>query len=249
VRRDLLLELGEARLRASQPRCLETFGAAAELARATRDADALGEAVLGLAGRATALATDATHAELLEEALSALGPADSELRVRVLARLAQAVAPARALVLSEEALAMAERLDSDTARLAALAGRHSALLASPAQRAPVGRAWVELADRTGELEAAALARHWHVLDLVQAGDRPGADRELVLLSELAERLQQPLYRYCALVWQTLFARIDGDDAQVAASTARALAVAEQMRLPDAAHRFAGEIDALTVATA
>src|SRR4051794_8766098 len=44
---------------------------------------------------------------------------------------------------------LAERLDSDSARLAALAGRHGALLDEPAQRATVGRAWVQLAGHTG----------------------------------------------------------------------------------------------------
>jgi hypothetical protein len=35
-----------------------------------------------------------------------------------------------------------------------------------------------LADRAGELEAAALARHWQLLDLVEVGERAPADREL-----------------------------------------------------------------------
>jgi hypothetical protein len=234
----LLLELGDARLRASQPRCVETFRAAVAVARETGDAGALAEAALGLAGRFTWIA-DAADANALEEALHALDPADSSLRVRVLARLAPAVPADRARQLSDEALAMAERLDDDSARLAALAGQHAAWRDDLARRAEIGREWVALADRTGELEAAALARHWRLLDLVQTGDRAGAERELALLVELAGRLHQPLYEHCALVWQAVFADLDGRDAETI--TARGVAVAEQMRIPEPREQFTREV--------
>jgi hypothetical protein len=92
----LLLELGDARLRAGQPRCLETFGAAADLARVTRNATAFAEAALGLAGRFSRPETRAADIAALEEALAALDAGDSELRVRVLSRLAQSVPEPRA---------------------------------------------------------------------------------------------------------------------------------------------------------
>jgi hypothetical protein len=107
---------------------------------------------------------------------------------------------------------MADRLDDDAARVAALAARHTAWLDDLATRSEIGREWVALADRTGQLEAAALARHWHLLDLVEAGDRAAAEVELALLAELAARLHQPLYEHCVLVWQAVLASPDGVDA-------------------------------------
>ena len=233
----LLLELGDARLRASQPRCVETFGAAADLARATGDVEALAEAALGLAGRFTA-PTDTAPPEL-EEALAGLG--ESELRVRVLARLAESAPESRALELSAEALALA---DAPRARIAALGARHAALLDIDHldERAAVGREWVALADRHGELEAAALARHWHQFDLVELGEHAAARRELAVLEELAGRLHQPLYAYLVLVWQTIWAQIDGEPAE--ALSEQALAVAERMRAPDAAERHAERLAAI-----
>jgi eukaryotic-like serine/threonine-protein kinase len=189
----LLLELGDARLRAGQPRCLETFAAAADLARATGDATALAEAALGLAGRFSTPETSAADVAALEEALVALDPGDSELRVRVLSRLAQSAPEARARELAGEATAMAERLDDDRARLAALAARRAV------------PELVSLADRLGELEAAALGRHWLLQQLTAAGDRAGAQRELEVLATLADRLHQPLYHELVGDWRAQLA--------------------------------------------
>ena len=185
----LLLELGDARLRAGQPRCFETFGAAADLARTAGDASAFAEAALGLAGRFSTPETSAADVAVLEEALAKLDPCDSELRVRVLARLAQSAPEGRARELAGEASAIAERLDDDHARLAALAGRRAAA------------EMVSLADRLGELEAAALGRHWLLEELTAAGDRAGAQRELAVLETLADRLHQPLYHDIVRDWQ------------------------------------------------
>jgi hypothetical protein len=189
----LLLELGDARLRAGQPRCLETFGAAADLARATRNATALAEAALGLAGRFSTPETCAADAAVLEEALATLDAADTVLRVRVLARLAQSVPEVRARELAAEASEIAERLDDDRARLAALTGRRAAA------------EMVSLADRLGELEVAALGRHWLLQELTVAGDPAGAQRELAVLATLADRLHQPLYHELVGDWRAQLA--------------------------------------------
>ncbi len=185
----LLLELGDARLRAGQPRCLETYAAAADLARASGDATAFAKAALGLAGRLSTPDTNVADVAVLEEALTGLDTGDSELRVRVLARLAQSTPEARARALAGEASEIAARLDDDHARLAALAGRRAV------------SEMVSLADRLGELEAAALGRHWLIEELVAAGDRAAAQRELAVLATLADRLQQPLYHEFVGAWR------------------------------------------------
>ena len=234
----LLLELGDARLRASQPRCVETFGAAADLARAAGDAEALAEAALGLAGRFTA--TDGHGAAGARGGARRLGGSPSCASACSRGSAESAPEP-RALELSAEALALA---DGPRARIAALGARHAALLDIDHldERAAVGREWVALADRHGELEAAALARHWHQFDLVELGEHAAARRELAVLEELAGRLHQPLYDYLVLVWRTIWAQIDGEPAE--ALSEQALAVAERMRAPDAAERHAERLAAI-----
>ena len=99
---------------ASPTRAL-TFAEAVELARGLDSSDRLARAALGAGGRFYAPgATDEAYIDLLEEALAALEPGDSVLRVQVLARLAEklvfAQPPQRAGELAAEAIGMARRL-------------------------------------------------------------------------------------------------------------------------------------------
>ena len=117
-RRELLLSLGDALARAGDhERARETFLAAAELARRSGSAEHLARAALGYGGRFVwSRAWGDPHlVPLLEEALALLGDVDSDLRVRVLARLAagplrDAIPPERREAMSEEALRVARRL-------------------------------------------------------------------------------------------------------------------------------------------
>src|SRR4051812_33357681 len=123
ARCDVLLALGAARWQASQPDPRSTYLQAVELARRLRSSEHLALAVLGAGGRFYAPGdTDHTYIALLEEALAALGPGDSVLRVRTLARLAEKLVfadpPERAGDLADEAVTMAGRLGEPGARLA-----------------------------------------------------------------------------------------------------------------------------------
>ena len=89
----LLLALGEALARAGDmPRAKDAFLRAAALARTGGDAEDLAAAALGYGGRTvwSRPAKDRLVVALLEEALEALGDADTPLRARLLARLAGA---------------------------------------------------------------------------------------------------------------------------------------------------------------
>ena len=97
---------------------------------------------------------------------TALGPGDSVLRVRVLARLAEklvfAEPPERAVELADEAVAMARRLGEPEALAAALMGRHAARLYAghAPERHRIGEQALALAEELEQRELAALARHW-----------------------------------------------------------------------------------------
>src|SRR6185369_11431629 len=119
---DDLLGLGEAQARAAElPEARATFLRVAEIAREDGLPNQLGLAALGLSGRFGwgRQGADPAIVPLLEEAIAALGPADSSQRARLLARLAGALRdrPARDPRdgLSAEAVAISRRIaDPDT---------------------------------------------------------------------------------------------------------------------------------------
>jgi len=129
----VLLALGATRWRANEHDPRSTFVEALELARGLSSSGRLARAVLGAGGRFYAPGdTDDPCVGLLEEALAALEPGDSVLRVRLLAGLAEklvfAQPPGRAEEFAAEAIAMARRLGEASGLAAALMGRHAALL-------------------------------------------------------------------------------------------------------------------------
>ncbi len=90
---ELLLDLGEARMAASEvPAARAAYQQAGELARRIGAPEALARAGLGLGVEFTTGIVDQVEVGLLEGALAALGGADSRLRARVLARPGQGAA-------------------------------------------------------------------------------------------------------------------------------------------------------------
>jgi eukaryotic-like serine/threonine-protein kinase len=216
ARCDVLLALGTVRWQASEPDPRATFMHAVELARELSSSERLARAALGAGGRFYApVATDDAYVGLLEEALAALDPGDSVLRVQVLARLAEnlvfAQPPERADEPAAEAVAMARRLGEAGALVAALMGRHAALL--PAEHAHerrrIGEEALALAGELEARELSALARHWLLYDLAELGDFEDAARRHAELKLAAAELQQPLYRHSSLAWQGVLAGLSG----------------------------------------
>ena len=213
---DLLFARGKADLRAGLLEdARERFREAAAIARRTADAERLAHAALGFHGRYTAAAeVHRERIDLLEEALRALDPSDSEMRARVLARLADSLlwsAGARAPELSAEALRVAEEVETPTALLEALAARHTALLHTEhlEDRLKLSTKRLSVARGTGSDETIAAALRWCVHDLCESGDTRSAKQHYVELSELADRLRQPLFLSYARHWECVFAQMHG----------------------------------------
>jgi tetratricopeptide (TPR) repeat protein len=251
ARCDVLLALGAARWQASEPDPRSTFMEAVELARRLPLSERLARAALGAGGRFYAPgATDHAYIELLEEALAALEPGDSVLRVRVLARLAEkkvfAVPVERAGELAAEAVEMARRLGEAGALAAALMARHAALLyAGHAQeRRRVGERALALA---GELEAhelAALARHWLLYDLAELGDLEQVRLEHAELERVAEDLQQPLHRHSSLAWRCVWTGLAGRFEEAEAVAHECLGLAEHAGDAEARAHFTAQLVAV-----
>ena len=179
---ELLLALGEARMRAGlAPAARETFARAAAVARHQHAPERLARAALGYGGAGPEIGiVDAHLVGLLEEALAALGDADSPLTVRVLGRLAmelamdfsRAVPPERRAALSTAALAMARRLGDPAALAAALNARHVALWEPEniAERLAICAELQRVAELAGDAELALLGHTWRIPDLLETGD-------------------------------------------------------------------------------
>ena len=251
ARCDLLLSIGAARWQASLPNPRSTFAQALELARELGSPDRLARAALGAGGRFYApAAPDPAYADLLEEVLAALGPDDSALRVRVLARLAETLVFAEpwvgALERADEALAMARRLAEPTALAAALSGRHAALLdvEHAAERCRVGEEMLAVAGELEDPELGALARHWLLYDLAELGELDHARRRHAELERIAAELQQPLYKHSALVWRGVWAGLEGRFDETERLARESVRLAEGAGAPDAQAHFTAQLVAI-----
>jgi len=221
-RRELLLELGEARLRAGDRQAArEAFLEAAALARRDGASEALARAALGFSGLGvTIIAVDEPAVALLEEALAALPPARpgsraAALRARLLARLAietyYGEPPDRRKARGDQAVQAARTAGEAGALLDALEARHVALW-SPAflvERLDTAHELVARAERLGDRERAMHARNWLVLDLAEAGDLDAMRDQIATHERLAEELRLPAFRWWGPMWRATLAMLEG----------------------------------------
>lgn len=213
----LLLDLGEARLRAGDiPASRESCGAAAVLARELADGDALARAALGRSGLGvTVLGHDPETVALLEEGLARLPEDAFALRARLLGRLAieiyHASVPQREQ-LSADAVRLARSAGEPAALADTLSARHVALWSPPhlAQRRELADEIVALAESAGDRERALQGRNWRVLDLLESGRIDAAQAEIEEHGVLADELRLPGYQWWTPMWKAMFAIMRGD---------------------------------------
>ena len=230
---ELLLALGDAEARAGEPRAEETFARAAACARRLGDAHLLARAAL--AGRQSEPAyRDEARIAVLSEALAALGGERVALRAEILARLASVLhfgsTGEQARAVSAEALELASEISDTTALIAALHGRHAALMhvADVDERLELLDRLVVVAERTAQPDFVALGREWSIYARLELGDLACARTELERFSAVARERRQPRFDHALLAWQAVFALLDGR-------------LPEAERLAHAGHRLAGRI--------
>jgi tetratricopeptide (TPR) repeat protein len=212
----LVVALGDARAGAGDDhRAKEAFSRAGDLARREGMPEHLAEAALGFGGRFVWMrpGADARVVPLLEEALAALDPEDSPLRLRLLARLAGALRDEpdreRRASISAEALAMARRTGDPAALAYALSARYAAIWGpdNAEQLLALATELVQVAERTGDRERlleGTLLRH---KALVTLGDMDAARIEHETSIRLADELRQPSHRWYPAAdraWLALF---------------------------------------------
>src|SRR4029453_7578021 len=189
---------------------------AARLARDVDDTVNFARAALAFAYLRNATGPmDRTMIDLLEEARQRLGTTDPALRSRVLGRLAAASnSPypfAEQDAISRESVALAREVRDPLTLALALLNRHYVLngRAGIEERVAVTREAVRQAEAAGDEDVACDARVAAVVDLLEAGDAEGVERELALAVRAAEELRIPRLRWRATMARAMMAHLTG----------------------------------------
>lgn len=196
VRCRLLTGLGAAQLHGFDLAAgSATLRDAATAAREAADPALIGEVALATEGF-TDPAWVSLGKQLCDEALAGLPDADSPQRARLLAmRAGQATYrwEPDAVPLSEQALAMAERLADPAALRSALRARQLARAAPDGvhERLALGARMLALGEADGDADAQLWGRLWRVDALAQLGRVAEAEAELLVLAPLVDRLRSP----------------------------------------------------------
>jgi tetratricopeptide (TPR) repeat protein len=248
LRLEMLLTLGDARMKAGDDDGgREAFIAAADVAREVGDAEALAQAALGYGGRFVWVraGSDRHLIPLLEEALAALPPEDSPVRVRLLARLAGAhrmdYSTEARHRRSAEAVEMARRLGDRPSLAYALPARYAAIwgpdnieeLRGIAEEAV--RVARELGDAEREVES-QLIRHTAYLTL---GDIGTARASLDAAEVLAEDQKQVIHLWYVASYRTIAALFEGRFAEADSMIERTREMGRRAQHldPDVAYRL------------
>jgi len=218
---ELLLALGDARLRAGErTEGRAAFGEAARAARALGRAGLQARAALGFGGLGvTILEVDEATVALLEEALAALDDEAGPLRSRLLARLAVELyygpSRERSEALGAEAVELARGPGDEWALAYALNARHVSLWRPDRldERLAIAREMVALAERTGDREGELQGRNWLIPDLFEAGKMAELDGAIDEYEALARQLRLPAYEWYAPLWRGALAALRGELAE------------------------------------
>lgn len=249
-RADLELLVADAsRAAGDRDRADAALARAAALARSVGSATRLARALLATTSDVSTSAPDPARLDLMEAALAALGPADHELRVRLMARLAFDVywtrSRAERAALSDQAIAMARRLDDRSALAFALSYRRYALWEpdDPEDRRATTAELARVCAETGDPETVLEANLWQVLDLLECGDVAAADRVIAEHARMCEETRLPKAVWWLACWRAMRLVLDGRLAEAEPAIAAALAAGERVhggyaRLAMLGQRFA-----------
>ncbi len=233
-RASVMLRLGESSHRAGRAEeALSAFTETAMLARSLGDHELLARAAIGFEETCWRPAIhDAGAVDLLEEAATALGESDSELRARVLGGLARALDlrgdRERAALARDESIAMSRRRGDGHSLAATLAGAYWSRGVSTTD--DVLQMLLEarqLSEELGDMEVRGDAAAWLVPTYVVLCDHDAARDALAQAFAITRQLSQPFLHHVAEHYAAALALCDGD---LAAAEAAALRSYEWGRL-------------------
>lgn len=234
----LLLALGEVQVKLGATDAgRATFAHALALARQTDDAHGFALAALGLGARSYMAGgvVDDELIAILEEALQRLAPVDSPLRARLLSRLANELSFSddrdRCASLSEQAVAIARRVDDPRAYSFALTSRHWCLWEPQnlQDRLAAARELLALGERTGQKTIVVEGHRWCMLDLLERGDIAAVDAEIDAYARLAHERRLAAEQWYVPLFRAMRMLLDGRLADVERTAADALRLGRRVK--------------------
>ncbi len=240
------IELGEAETKASRYlEAREVLERAAALARELGDEERFAQAACDIAALSEAGTFDRGIIALVEEALEGAGAEEGSLRSHLLSALASEYywedPEGKAEPLSEEALALARKIDDDRAIASALIRRQFVAgndADGARQRLVEADELFELGVRLRDPELEVRAHAYRVRGYLELGEIGPADRELAAYEALAKRLRQPQHLWHAPLLRGTRALIDGRFEDADRLAAEALAGGERAGEPLAQQFYA-----------
>jgi DNA-binding CsgD family transcriptional regulator/tetratricopeptide (TPR) repeat protein len=229
ARAEIELELGTACYRAGRSiESLNAFRGVAETGRQLVDPTLLARAAIGFENSCWRVAiVDEGAIELLEEALAALDPGDSELRVMLLAGLGRACSfvgdHQRSAELRRLTIEMARRIDFRPGLASVLMrsywARGSASLDEILEMLTEAR---EIGEELGDIEVVAESMEWRIAALIAKGELATAGVELAAVREAADRIHQPFILHVAEQYASAIALAEGrlEESDAAAERSR-----------------------------
>jgi DNA-binding SARP family transcriptional activator len=215
---DLMLKLGEARVRSGErPLAWKTFREAALLAGRLGDSAGMARAAIGASRRYVQPpgVVDEELIALLERALDMLPAEEALTRLVLLSRLCGALyfSDRREHMrrLSTEATAIAADLGDPVATALAAATRRRAYWEADhlERRLADSTELLRAAREASDIDLTLQGHAWLVVDLLESGDRRGVEVQIEAFTRGAQRLRQPLYLWNAGVWHAMIALLDG----------------------------------------
>lgn len=248
-RAELLLGLGEAELQTGDAHHRETLLDAARLGDATDDVELLAAAALtnsrGL--QSTVGETDHERLASIERALVRLGDRDPATRARLLALAAveqiYSAPLSERLALVEEAVTLAR--DTDDLRARAMALSTSTFAVSVPGTVDRRLEWATsaaaAADELGDPAVRYRTRDFLRVNLLEAADRDGLDRQTEIIGQILDRLPNATLHWTASLDRAWLAFLDGDLELGERSAEETLAVGLETGQPDAFTFYSAQV--------
>ena len=249
LRCDATIGLGECRLRAGDVAYRETLLGAARQAERLGDATRLAQAALanGRGFFSVAGAVDDERVAVLRAALAAVGGADSSVRARLLAQLAMEITyaadPSARLALSDEAVAIARRLEDPATLVTVLYQRavtHWGAHGLEQRRLAVAEA-EPLLDRLADPSLAFHISHQGVHTALESGDVGLADLRLEAMRDHAATTGQATFAWYERIARSKRALCAGSVRESERLAHEAVQTGVASGQPDAELWFAGQV--------